>query len=476
MNTSAVATIADRLRAIVGPAFVKTDDEARRTYGTDALLRGAPADVVVLPANTAEIAAVAKLCDETRTPLVPRGGGTGYTGGSVPVKGGVVLSLERLNRILEIDEGNLLAIVEPNVITGDLQDAVERVGLFYPPDPSSLRQSAIGGNVAECAGGPRAFKYGVTRQYVLGLEAVLPTGEIIHTGGKTVKNVVGYDLTQLLVGSEGTLAIITRIILRLIPKPPAAATLRARFPSIAHAVDAVSRLIRARVVPASLELLDRDSLDAVAAAYDDEALAPAGTAAVLLIEVDGLVEQVGAEADRVETACREAGASEVIRAATTAERDEIWQLRRQVSFALRTVSSLKINHDIVVPKARVPELFDLVARIKREFGLKMSAFGHVGDGNIHVNMLVTADDAAEMARAHEAEGVLFRGVVALEGAITGEHGIGFSKAAYLDLALDAPTIALLRRVKQAFDPHGVLNPGKIFPDEVAAADAPGFWR
>ncbi len=210
--------VVDRLRSIVGPTHVRTDDESRRAYGVDALGRGAAADVVVLPANTSEIAGVARLCNETRTPLVARGGGTGFTGGAVPVRGGVVLSLERLNRILEIDEANLLAVVEPNVITGDLQDAVERIGLFYPPDPASLRQSVIGGNVAECAGGPRAFKYGVTRHYVLGLEAVLPTGEIIRTGGKVVKNVVGYDLTQLLVGSEGTLAIITKIIAAADPK------------------------------------------------------------------------------------------------------------------------------------------------------------------------------------------------------------------------------------------------------------------
>ncbi len=234
----------DPLRLIVGADFVRTDDAARQAYGADALKRGHPADVVVLPANTNEIAAIARWCHETRTPLVPRGGGTGYTGGAVPVRGGVVLSLERLNRILEIDEGNLLAVVEPNVITGDLQDAVERVGLFYPPDPASLRTSVVGGNVAECAGGPRAFKYGVTGKFVLGLEAVLPTGEVVRTGGKVVKNVVGYDLTQLLVGSEGTLAIITKIILRLIPRPPVQATVRATFPSVTHAVDAVGRLIR----------------------------------------------------------------------------------------------------------------------------------------------------------------------------------------------------------------------------------------
>jgi glycolate oxidase len=385
----------------------------------------------------------------------------------VPTRGGVVLSLERLNRIREIDDANLLAIVEPNVVTGDLQDAVERIGLFYPPDPASLRQSVIGGNVAECAGGPRAFKYGVTKQYVLGLEAVLPTGEVIRTGGKSVKNVVGYDLTHLLVGSEGTLAIITEIILRLIPKPPVQATLRATFPSIAHAVDAVGRLIRARVVPAALELIDADSLEAVAR-FAGADLAPPGTVAMLLLEVDGLSEQVGGEAARVEAACRDAGAIELLRARTEEERQQLWRVRREISPSLKLITPLKFNHDVVVPKARIPALFDLVADLKRRYRLPIPCFGHVGDGNIHVNIMVRPDDADEIRRAHEAEGDLFRAVVALEGSISGEHGIGFAKAKYLGLELSPETIALMKRVKLAFDPHGILNPGKIFPDEVTS--------
>jgi glycolate oxidase len=456
-------SLADRATAIVGRTHVLTDDESRRTYGTDALKRGAPADLVVRPGSTGEVAAMVRLCDETRTPLVPRGAGTGYTGGAVPVQGGIVLSLERLNRILEIDEGNLIAVVEPCVITGDLQAAVERVGLFYPPDPASLSQSSIGGNVAECAGGPRAFKYGVTRQYVLGLEAVLPTGEVIRTGGKVVKNVVGYDLTQLLVGSEGTLAIITKIILRLIPKPPAAQTLRATFPSVRHAVDAVAGIVRARVVPSALELMDADSLAALVEAFGGSALAPAGTAAVLLIEVDGLAAQVAEEADRVARACRGAGALDVLRATTDTERAALWQARRDTSLSLKRLAPLKFNHDVVVPKARIPQLFELIDRLKKRFQLRIPAFGHVGDGNIHVNLMIGDNDPDALARVREAEVELFKGVVALEGSISGEHGIGFSKMPFLSLELSPDAIALMRRVKHAFDPHGILNPGKIFP-------------
>src|SRR5262249_46722827 len=270
------------LASVVGSGYIKTDDASRLAYGTDALKRGRPADVVVLPATTEEVAAVVRLCAEHRMPIVPRGGGTGYTGGAVPPRGGVVVAMERMNRILEIDEANLVAVVEPNVVTGDLQDAVEKVGLFYPPDPASLRQSVVGGNVAECAGGPRAFKYGTTKKYVLGLEAVLPTGEIVETGGKGVKNGGGYDLTPPLGGSEGPLAIITKIVLRLVPKPPVQSTLRATFSSVDAAVEAVNQIVRARVVPAALELIDGDSLEAVARALEVRSLAPEGTAAILL--------------------------------------------------------------------------------------------------------------------------------------------------------------------------------------------------
>lgn len=455
------ADLLDRLHGAVGAEHVRQDPDALATYAADALKIPHPPDVVVFPGSTAEVAAVARVCSADRVPMVPRGGGTGYTGGSVPTSGGVVISLERLDRILEVDEENLLAVVQPNVITGHLQDVVERVGLFYPPDPASLNRSVIGGNVAECAGGPRAFKYGTTKRYVLGLEAVLPSGIIVRTGSKAVKNVVGYDLTQLLVGSEGTLAIITEITLRLVPKPPARATLRATFAGIEEAVAAVTALIRARVVPAALELIDRASLDAVAG-YAGR-LAPEGTGALLLLEVDGNQAAVREDAERVEEACRAAGAAEVLRAATEDEREELWRVRRELSFSLRQLAPLKINHDVVVPRGRVPQLFALVERLRTAHGLKIACFGHAGDGNIHVNFMVDPADQAEMSRARAAERALFEGVVALEGSISGEHGIGFAKAPYLGLELSPDTIALMTRVKQAFDPEGLLNPGKIFP-------------
>jgi glycolate oxidase len=457
------AEFLDALESVVGPEYLRLDIESCTTYGTDALKRGHPADAVVFPKDTPEVSAIARLCNEHRVPLVPRGAGTGYTGGSVPSQGGVVLSLERMNRILEIDEANLVAVVQPNVITGDLQDAVEQLGLFYPPDPASLRMAALGGNVAESAGGPRAFKYGTTRSYVLGLEAVLPTGEIIETGGKVVKNVVGYDLTQLLVGSEGTLAIITRIVLRLVPRPPVQATLRATFTDVQSAVQAVTDIIRARVVPAALELVDGESLEAVARNLGGHSLAPRGTGAMLLLEVDGAPPAVEDEAARVEAACRGAGATEVQRARDEAERQELWRVRRELSFSLRQIAPLKLNHDVVVPKGRIPDLFALVERIRREFRLMIPLFGHAGDGNIHVNIMLDPQDGDALARARAAERVLFEGVVALEGAISGEHGIGFSKVPFIRLALSDDGIALMKRVKAAFDPNGILNPGKIFP-------------
>ena len=456
--------IVSRLRDIVGEEYVRSDHASLELYGVDALGKGHPPDIVVIPGNTEQIASIARLCNERRVPLVVRGAGTGFTGGAVPTCGGVLLSMERLNRILEIDELNLLAVVQPNVINADLQREVEKVGLFYPPDPASLNQSSIGGNVAECAGGPRAFKYGTTKRYILALEAVLPTGEVIHTGSKAVKNVVGYDLTQLLVGSEGTLAIITRITVRLVPKPQANATMLATFDGIRGAVDAVSELIRRRVVPAAVELIDRDSLHAIEENLGGGLVAP-GTGAALIVEVDGTERGVEEDLDGVVAACRSTGAQEISRAKSEAERETIWSLRRQTSVALKQTGLIKINHDVVVPRGRVPELFDVIAEMKRTYGLRVASFGHAGDGNIHVNLLITPGDADEAARAKQAEQFLFTRVVALEGSISGEHGIGFAKAPYLPIELSAEEIALMKRLKAAFDPNGILNPGKIFPND-----------
>jgi glycolate oxidase len=452
-----------RLREVVAPEYIRQDASALDVYGADALLQVHRPDVVVIPANTSEISQIAALCNEHRVPLVVRGAGTGYTGGAVPTAGGVVLSMERLNRILEIDQENLLAVVEPNVITAELQRAVERLGLFYPPDPASLEQSSLGGNVAECAGGPRAFKYGTTKRYVLALEAVLPGGEVVRTGSKAVKNVVGYDLTQLLVGSEGTLAIITQITVRLVPKPPDRATVAAAFATIADAVDAVTALIERRVVPAAIELIDEESLVA-AALHSGVQVAPPGARALLVIECDGIPSAVQDEMSLVVRACETAGVMSVRRANSEADRAELWSVRREISLALRATGLLKINHDVVVPRGRVPQLYDAVEELRRQFGLRVAAFGHAGDGNIHVNLMVDRQNPDELARARAAERVLFERVLALEGSISGEHGIGYAKKPYLAMELSAEVIALMQRLKAAFDPNHILNPGKIFPD------------
>jgi len=454
----------EELEAIAGKPHVVVDEAGRTAYGQDGLKKPHPPDVVVVPGTTSEVAAIAEMCHSQRVPLYVRGGGTGYSGGAVPLLGGVLLSMERFNRILEIDEQNLLVVTEPNVITGRLQEEVEKVGLFYPPDPASLDESVIGGNIAENAGGPRAFKYGTTRRYVLGLEVVLPDGEVIRTGSKAVKNVVGFDLTQLLAGSEGTLGIITQAVLRLVPKPPAHATLRATFDSVDAAVEAVTELIRARVVPATVELVDGECLAAVTRYLGGAELAPPGTAGLLIVEVDGMAQAVAEEARLVEAACRSGGATEVLRAATEDERRELWRVRRELSPALKTIATLKVNQDVVVPRGRVPELFRLVAALKREFDVAIPCFGHAGDGNIHVNIMVDGADPAAVARAHAAQRRLFEGVVSLEGSISGEHGIGYTKAPFLSLELSHEAIALMKRVKHAFDPRGILNPGKIFPD------------
>jgi glycolate oxidase len=452
----------ESLRVRLGREHVLEDAEVLAAHAADAFGLGHSPEAVVRPANTAEVAFVAAACQEALVPLVVRGAGTGYTGGAVPTQGGVVMSMQRFDRVLEIDADNLLAVVQPAVVTADLQRAVERAGLFYPPDPASLDQSSIGGNVAECAGGPRAFKYGTTKRYVLALEAVLPTGEIVRTGSKAVKNVVGYDLTQLLVGSEGTLAIVTEATLRLVPLPPARAALSASFADVRAAVAAVTAVIQAGVVPAALELVDQESLRAVEA-YVGERVSPPGAGALVVVECDGMPAGVEEEIVRVHRAVRAAGALDVVRAANDLERERVWHVRRQLSYALRATGAYKINHDVVVPRGRVPELFDEVERVRKAHRLRLACFGHAGDGNIHVNILINGADAEERQRAAAAEREIFARVVALEGSISGEHGIGFTKSKHLDLELSPDVIALMKRVKAAFDPAGILNPGKIFP-------------
>lgn len=451
------------ITAAVGAEHVFTSSAAMAAYAADALGQPGRPELVARPADTPQVALVARLCHEHRVPLVVRGAGTGYTGGAVPTHGGVVLSMERLDRILEIDPLNLIAVVQPAVLTGALQRAVEAVGLFYPPDPASLETCSIGGNVAECAGGPRAFKYGTTKRYVLSLQAVLATGEVIRTGSKAVKNVVGYDLTQLLVGSEGTLAVITEITLRLVPKPSAVATTVAAFPDVRRAVDVVTRLIELGAVPAAVELIDGPSLRA-AEQHTEKSVVPDGSAAALIVECDGPSDAaVDAEMGRVLDACQGGGATLVRRAANQTEREEIWGIRRQMSLALRATGLLKINHDVVVPRGRVPDLFDVVDRIATTHRLRVASFGHAGDGNIHVNVMVSPDDAKERERARAGESELFAAVVALGGSISGEHGIGYTKSPYVGLELGADQVELMKRVKVAFDPHGILNPGKVFP-------------
>lgn len=455
------------LERIVGEANCSFSKEELLCYSYDATNTLRQPDAVVFPSGPEEVSLVLKMANSEGFPVVPRGAGTGFSGGSLPVKGGVVLSFERMRNILEIDTENMVAIVEPGVVTWDLQQAVEKLGLFYPPDPSSLKFSTIGGNIAECAGGPRAVKYGVTRDYVLGLEAVLPTGEIINTGVRTAKGVVGYDLTRLLVGSEGTLGVVTKAVLKLLPLPETTTTMLALFPDLRAAARATSAIIRARIIPSTLEIMDSVSIKCV------EGFAKTGlpeAEALLLIEVDGHKAAVETEAEAVRRVCLENGAGEFRAASDRNEVKDLWKARRAVSAALYKARPGKINEDIVVPRSRIPDLVDGLRGISERHGVLIASFGHAGDGNIHVNIMHDRESQAEAALA-VAEDV-FRLAVGLGGTISGEHGVGSAKARYLDMELKPDAIAAMKRIKEAFDPKGILNPGKIFPGPSPQRRAP----
>ena len=450
------------LAGIVGPSHLTTQPEDLAAHASDATRLSFLPHAVVFPADSQEVSRILALASRERFPVIPRGAGTGQSGGAVPVQGGLVLAMDRFTRILEIDEENLVARVEPGVITAHLQEAVEKKGLFYPPDPASIHISTLGGNVAECAGGLRAVKYGVTRDYVLGLEAVLPTGEIIRTGVATAKGVVGYDLPRLLVGSEGTLAVITKIVLRLIPLPEAKRTMLAFFEDLAVAVRAVSTLIRSRVVPTTLEFLDRVC---IACVRDDMGIAvPEGAAAMLLIEVDGDETLVARDAQRVREVVLQAGATRFLEARDPAEAERLWEARRNVSPALQVLRPGKVSEDVVVPRSRLADLVAYLEALSKTHGQPIAAFGHAGDGNIHVHVLLDPEVPEERENTERIVQALFEEVIRMGGTLSGEHGVGITKSRYLHLELSPPVQQLMRRLKQAFDPHGILNPGKIFPE------------
>ncbi len=446
-----------------------TDPADLLCYSYDATQLMALPDAVVFPDGTAQVIGLMRWANHHGVPVVPRGAGTGFVGGSVPVAGGVVLSFERMNRILEIDRDNLVAVVEPGVVTADLHRAVQEVGLFYPPDPSSSASCTLGGNAACGATGPRSVKYGGTRDYVLGVEAVLPSGELIPCTSKAVKRVVGIDMARLLVGTEGTLGIITQLTLRLIPAPQSVRTLLVSFPEVTDAARAVSRVIASGLIPRACEFMDHHSLDLIRA-HTRVAVADAAQA-LLIMETDGTEQAATAMAEAIEAVCREEHALEVRRADTEAETKSVWAARKALSQAMYEVAPTKINEDVVVPRSRLPELVAVVDALVAKYRLPIVCFGHAGEGNLHVNIMADRADAEVMARAKKAVVELFEAVVALDGSVSGEHGIGLAKAPYLPIEVGPAGMAAMGRVKAAFDPNGILNPGKIFGRKWMGNDA-----
>jgi glycolate oxidase len=456
---SSIEAVKIALDRALGTSKIRVGEEACAPYANDeSLLEGRTPDVVVIAETAADIATTLALADRHDVPVTPRAAGSGRTGGAMCIAGGIVLATHALSRVKDIDRENLTAVVEPGVVTGHLHALAEAEGLFYPPDPNSYDMCMIGGNIAENAGGPRAFKYGVTREYVLGLEVVMMGGQTLWTGRRTTKGVTGYDVTALLVGSEGTLGVFTEATLRLVPNPPAIATVLALFSDVHAAGAAVSRIIKARLVPRCLELLDRATLDAVRKELPIDPRA----SAMLLVEVDGEGTGLDAQLERLgEVVTSGEGVVDVVAAQDAAQRTRLWSARKALSLATRKLARHKLSEDVVVPRSRVPELLAEVDRIGERTGVRHLTYGHAGDGNLHVNFLW--DDDAEWPKVDQATLELMKATVALGGTLSGEHGIGVSKAEFLALEQSEGLIALQRDIKRVFDPKGLLNPGKIFP-------------
>ncbi|MFW6011814.1 MAG: FAD-binding oxidoreductase [Desulfosalsimonas sp.] len=453
------AGIEKELERIAGPDNFLRGKEDRVCYAYDATRRFSMPDAVIFPANALQVSEILGLASRHGFGVTPRGAGSGMSGGSVPVRGGLVMAMNRFDRIISVDTYNFIATVQPGVVTGAFQRTVAERGLFYPPDPSSADYSTLGGNLAECAGGPKAVKYGVTRDYVLGAEVVLPTGEIVRTGVRTAKGVVGYDLTRLMVGSEGTLGVVTEMILKLLPLPESVQTLSATFDDMHRAVACVPEIMKTGIIPRAVEYMDRNAISCVKDYLGEDTLADAG--AMLLIETDGTAGEAKITVEKIAEVLRRKGANQVETAQSPEAAQSLWKARKALSPALYTYGPDKINEDIVVPLSRLPEMAERIRLLGEKTGLTMVSFGHAGDGNIHFNIMYDNSRPEQQVAAGQAVAEIFDYTLELGGTISGEHGVGIAKAPYVEKEISPDLLALMKKIKAVFDPAGILNPGKM---------------
>jgi glycolate oxidase len=447
------------LTEIVGPDRATDRPEDLVAYSLDPHIEEHRPEIVLFPLSTEEVSAIMKVAYREEIPVTPRGSGTNLAGETVPVKGGVVLAFGKMDRILEIDSANRIARVQPGVVNFDFQQEVAKQGLMYPPDPSSWKAATIGGNVGTNAGGPKTLKYGVTRDYLLGLTAVLANGDVLKTGGKAIKNVTGYDLTRLLCGSEGTLGVVTEITLRLVPKPLASRTIVGHFPRLEDSSEAVGAIIGAGIVPAGLELMDKVVIEAVEA--DSSLGLPTDVEAVLLVEVDGDPDGLDGQVKRIEGMLKESGASGVVSAKSPEEADRLWTARRAAFSVMARLRPNAVIEDATVPVSNLTAMIRKTLEIAQRHDIRIGVLAHAGDGNLHPLILFDQRDEEELARVEAATGEIFREALALGGTLTGEHGIGLAKAQFLKLELDETAMWVTKSIKRSLDPKGILNPGKF---------------
>ena len=455
-------TLFEDLMKIFSSKNVLSTYEERLTYSYDATNTSFMPDAAVIPQNLEQVVQVMKYASASKIPIVSRGAGSGYTGGSLPVKGGIVVSFEQMNKILSVNKEKMYAVVEPGVVTQNFFDEMEKLGLFYPPDPSSLKTSTLGGNVAECAGGLRGRKYGVTKNYVLGLEFVLYNGDIIRTGVLSQNGDAGYDLDGILIGSEGTLAVITKIALKLLKRPTYEETILAGFNQMEDAAKVVADITASGITPSILEFIDGDTLTCVLEYIQTNQVEKAE--AVLLIETDGEKEQAHKEAEEIIKICQKNNAKSLKFADTKDEKDNLWKIRRSVSASLLRLAPTKVNEDVCVPPSQLPELVQGIKKLSKDYNVQINTFGHAGDGNLHVNFMTDSRDKEKMHRVEQAVEKLFDLTLKLGGTLSGEHGIGTTKAKFMEKEVGKSGIEFMKQVKRAFDPDGIINPGKIFPE------------